>query len=103
MPNCFHLVRKGTTEAALLIKIDEEICELLGVPVHPKFWCLEWFDIIGFGIATGKSLGSQELRNFVASFIMTDEGPERLLKILTYLEENYTSNAWVEIGKSNGS
>lgn len=96
MPNCFRLTRKGEREPIALQKLDEELCGLLGESVHPKFWVIGWYAVIGFAIATGKKLGSTELREYVADM---PEETERLLKILDYLEENFTDEAWVEVGR----
>ena len=100
MPNHFQLIDKKTNKPVSLKEIDEEICDLIGVEVHPKFYggdLYNWFDIIGFQIAMGKPLGSKELRNYV-----TDDSPNgwsadhvaRGRLVLDYLENVYTSKAW---------
>ncbi len=95
MPNCFQLTKKGDTEASKLSDVDEAICKHLGVAPHPTRYVDYWFDSIGFGLATGRGqLGSQELREFVRGF-----SPSTLPKILKFLEENYTSSAWAEVGR----
>jgi len=102
MPSCFKLLDKQTKEAVSLNKIDEDICkEVLGVPVHEKKYgggyapgSFNWFDTIGFMIATGKPLGSQELRDhYLASDIWAEEAPV-IGKILDYLEARYTSHSF---------
>ena len=93
MPNCFQLFRKGSNEPASLQKVDEEICAHLQIPCDPKLWAHGWYNIIGFSIAMGCHLGSQELRDKVAR--VTDNDPD-VVKILTFLECCYSSDAWVE-------
>lgn len=96
----FQLIDNKTNEPVALNQVDEEICELLNVDVHPKFYGgdqYNWFNTIGFQIAIGKPLGSKELRDYV-----TDSSPNgwtadyaakgRL--VLDYLENTYTSRAW---------
>ena len=97
MPNCFSLTRKGESEPTDLVKVDEELCKHLGVECDPKHWTSYWYGSIGFHIACGKPLGSKELRD-VVEYIAGDDTPN-LLKCLNYLEEHFTSDAWVEIGR----
>lgn len=101
MPNCFQLFAKkadGTVESrpVILTFVDELICSNFGAEVHPTRWYYGWYDVIGFAIAMGKPLGSQELRDYVAD---RPANPEMLLWILDFLENHFSSNAWVEIGK----
>ena len=95
MPNCFQLTRVGETEPTVLTALDEEICRHLGVEVHPRFWVEGWYDTIGFQIAMGSRLGSEELRERVRDYPVRGRLPE----ILEYLERNFTSDAWAEIGR----
>jgi hypothetical protein len=96
VPNCFQLMRKDAPDKPVAFtKIDEELCELVGEPVHPKYWLCGWYDIIGFAIATGKALGSAELDERMKDYV--DEPV--LMQIYEHLKANYTSNAWVEIGR----
>jgi hypothetical protein len=101
MPNCYQLYRKGETRGgitptypATLQSVDEAICQHFGVPVHPKYWFRDWHNIIGFKIAMGSALGSSELRQWIT------ENADDLLDVLAFLETNYTSDAWAEIGRS---
>jgi hypothetical protein len=96
MPNCFSLTKKGETEPMRLVKVDEAICHEFGWDVHPTQWAYGWYNCIGFAIATGKPLGSQELRDEIASMPYM---PEALLVILDFLEREFTDNAWVEVGR----
>jgi len=99
MPSCFKLLDKQTKIAVSLSKLDEDICnEVLMVPVHQKKYgggyvngAFNWFDTIGFMIATGMPLGSEELRNhYLKSDLWSEEAPI-ISKILDYLETKYTS------------
>ena len=90
MPNCFQLIRKGETKPSVLARIDEEICAVMDEPVHPKFWCHGWYDVIGFLISLGRKFGPE----FRAE-IEKDYRPE-MLKIYDHLAEHYTSDAWYE-------
>jgi hypothetical protein len=96
VPNCFSLTRKGETEPMKLVKVDEAICQHFGWTPHMYRWAYNWYNIIGFEIACGKRLGSQELRDWVADM---PDSPEALLCILDFLEREFTDNAWVEIGR----
>lgn len=143
MPSCYQLFRKSDVEAQkaggpkaeplVLQKVDEEICAHMGVPVHPKTWCFDWHNVIGYELAcSSKKLGSQEMkdelenrRNATAYFDLRDlfklnakedttagqiqerireietgmEYYDALKKIHEFMAANYTSEAWVEIGK----
>lgn len=102
MPSCFQLLDKQTGEATSLSAIDNSICtEVLNVPTDERMYgggfvsgAFNWFDTIGFQIATGKSLGSQELRDhYLKSDLWADEAPV-ISKILDYLEARYTSHSF---------
>lgn len=90
MPNCFTLTKKGEDRPATLNSVDEAICEFLGRPVHEINWVCGWYDSIGLGFACGTSF--ERMRELFSEY------PD-LLKILGFLEENYTVNAWAEIGR----
>lgn len=79
----------------MLAKIDEDICMYLGKPVDPVEWYCDWFNIIGWAIAMGKELGSEQLRKYIREIIRADD-PIRadITRILSFLEENYTSRSW---------
>ena len=99
--NCFQLFSKVTKEPVSLNQIDEEICNVLEVPVHKTKYgggyekgSFNWYDTIGFQIATGKFLGSDELRDHYLKSDMWSEEASIIEKILNYLEDNYTSRAF---------
>jgi hypothetical protein len=95
MPNCFQLFKKDDVEQnpVSLVKLDQEICEHLGVETHPVRWRSGWHDTIGWGIAVmGHNLGTQELRDYIVEMPEQFEG--ELGKILAYLETNYSSRGF---------
>ena len=103
MANNFQLFPKGSNTAARLFDIDEEICtKVLNVPVHEKVYGgsgegrFDWFNTIGYLIASGRKLGSEELRLKVAEW--TENDPIGV-KVLAYLEENYSSKSFRTFGK----
>lgn len=89
MPNCFTLTRKGMSHPEKLPLIDDALCAHLGVTPDPTRYHQEWVDIEGFGFAMGKTM--DEIRAI-------DPSPERE-PIRQFLEQNYTVDAWAEIGR----
>ena len=89
MPNCFILTKKGESEPTSLVKVDEEICAAMNMLVDDKWWCCGWYDSIGLSIAIGKDW--DWMRNHFDS-------PETMA-IIDFLEENYVTDAWAEIGR----
>lgn len=103
MPNCFRLARKSDPEKTpmSLVKLDEELCKMLAMEVHPRQWCCGWYDVIGWAIAVeGFALGSETLRAYVKD--MPEQFGGGLMEILFYLEQNFTSDAWYESKSSQG-
>jgi len=95
MANYFQLFKKGSDLAEELNSVDEAICAHLGKQVHPEKYCCGWFDTIGYLIASGRPLGGDELRIKVNEWYEhSEEKLQVALKILTFLEENYTSTRW---------
>ena len=108
MPNCFRLYPNGSTEPAILQHVDAELCKHFGAEVHQEYWLEGWYNVIGFLIACKNDcdLGSDKLRREVAAWFdnypvdaETVQRLDNMLNILRYLEEHYTSDAWVEIGR----
>ena len=100
MPNCFDLTKKGEEAPMSLAKIDDEICAFLGVDPDPVKYHEGWFDSIGFKLATGKNF-DQIVENFKEQLLQfpDDEWLLKMIKITEYLKDNFTSKAWVEIGR----
>jgi hypothetical protein len=85
MPNAFLFRSKETGQPTQFIKIDEEICNHLGVPIHETQYYNSWYDIIGLAVAVGRKLNE----------IANDESyGETTRKIAAYLDSKYTSEAW---------
>lgn len=78
MPNCFILIPKGQEEEELLVTVDVE-CD-------PLYWHRGWADSIGLGLACGKTF--EQLREILPSMI----------DIIDFLDANYTTDAWAEVG-----
>lgn len=108
MPNCFQLFRIGSEskEPESLNQIDRELCQVLGLEEHPTIYVGCWFDMIGRDIAMGGTF--ETIRDDY--MVMRAEKPDDehnvrfyddLLKMLDYLEKNFTPNSWAEIGKRN--
>ena len=87
MPNAFSLTRKSDPAAGPtpLAKIDEEICQMLGVDVDPKLYAFGWYDVIGFRLAMGQSFAQikAEVQNY-----------KPMPQICDWLEENFVPDAW---------
>jgi hypothetical protein len=85
MPNCFTLTRKGAASAARFCDIDDELRTHFGEPPDAEHYLYGWYDSIGLALALGHDWNKQ--RELFA------ESPN-LLKVIAYLEEHYTSDAW---------
>lgn len=85
MPNCFQLLRDGV--AVTLATIDEEMCRHFGAQCDPVRYYEAWYDAIGWELAMGRSF--DQIRVTLAEY-------PQLVEIATWLEQNFTSNAWHE-------
>lgn len=113
MPNCFSLASKATGERVNLEEVDAGICELTDIAPHPERWCCDWYNTIGFLLATGSHLDRDDhkglslkkrLRNVF--FTYTDNPDEEVIspdkqeyltcleKIVDWMTERYTSDGW---------
>ena len=82
MPNCFQLLRNGTP--VNLVDVDKEMCKAFGAECDPDKWYRSWYNIIGFGLALGRTW--DDLREI---------DPEDV-DVVDWLEANYTVKAWAE-------
>ncbi len=104
MPNCFSLSRKGSTEFVFFQTVDEEMCKHFQVECDPVKYMSGWYDIIGFRLACGKSFSDQR-KIYQAEIDKPEHDADdkayysTLLMIVNWLEENFTSDAWVEVGR----
>ena len=90
MPNCFQLISKDTGQAERFADIDESLCAHLNKEVDEKEYLNYWYDVLGLGIACGKSF--DDLRN------RCQPDDELMLDIIDYLDQNYVPDAWAEGG-----
>lgn len=84
MPSCFALYYKDTNERASLMKVDEELCEFLGVPCDKERWVRDWYNTIGLSLAIGHSL--EKTKEFF---------PDKV-DIINYLVDHFYADAWHE-------
>ena len=101
----FQLIDKSTNEPVRLSSIDDEICRnVYNVEPHPRFYgsnVFNWYDTIGFMIASGMSLedGDNSVRNHYENSDMWKEELPIINQVIDYLQIKYTSRNWVSIGK----
>ena len=106
----FQLFRKlpnGETEndATSLSQIDREICEEFDLPLHPKLYVNGWFDVIGFGLATGKTWDdirantNKQIASTEAFDLECRESDLLTLRIVDFLEARFSPNCWFGRGK----
>ena len=68
-----------------LAEVDNTICQALGKPIHPVRWYLNWFNLLGFGLASGE--------DYVKLAKHYEDDPE-LLEVLAVLREKFTYYTW---------
>jgi len=88
MPNCIQFTSKTTSKTVSFVEIDEELCKMLGVKPHPTLFVESWYDLLGWPLSMGASLEKLQKE------FPKEEKP--LGKIISYLNEHYTVNAWYE-------
>ena len=101
MPACFQLIKRSDEAAGpvRLTVIDEELCQHFGVPVDPVKYMGDWYDMIGFRLAIGKSFAEirEEFLEHIEEFRAIGREAlfyEDALRILEYLETNFLSNSF---------
>jgi len=101
MPNCFNLTRKTDLDAGpvALAKVDEELCARFQEPVHETKWFRDWYNIIGFSVAMGRTLPE-----LIERYANPGEGDDKewyaeLYQVAEWLDANFTTSAWAEIGR----
>ena len=96
MSNCFQMTRKGRDKPMALQAIDDEMRVAFGEPADPKKWLWQWYNLVGLGLAMGKTW--EELRKMFGPDEDEDEDAfgERMLRVIDWLEQNFTADAWVE-------
>lgn len=97
MPNYFTLTRKNDLDAGpvKLSLIDEELCAAFNEPIHKKDYFCDWYNSIGFRLACGKSFAEiiEEFEGYSEEYYVW------AIHIAKWLDENFTKNAWAQIGK----
>lgn len=93
MPNCFQLLRDDAPVS--LNAIDEELCRHFGADCHPKHYYKNWYDIIGYDLAMGRTFDEIKHLLTIAGY---DDVPT-LVQIIEWLESRFTARSWVEIGR----
>lgn len=94
MAACFQIISKTTNEPVPLNQIDEEICNLIGAPVHDRRYggsgenAWDWFNTIGWDMAQNRSFA--EMREKYTKDAFYEEYMVRIIKIINYLEKKYT-------------
>lgn len=100
MPNCFQLTRKGDTHPSPLVLIDDLMCEHFGVDPDPVKYYYGWYDCIGFRLAMGKTFAEiiEQFNEYIAES-RSSEYYVVMIEIAKWLDANYTTDAWREIGR----
>jgi len=93
----FQLLDKTTGEAQSLSKVDDRIClEVFNCTPHEKVYggnVFNWFDTIGFQLASGKQLENEVYEYFKNSEWWQQELPI-IESVIKFLQDNYTSRSW---------
>jgi hypothetical protein len=102
MPVCFQLYPRGSSEPRRLQEVDDELRVHFNEPPDPDHWLGLWYDSIGLRLALGKNFA--QIREEFQSYLPPDPTAveripehalyEGLLRILNYLDDHYTVNAW---------
>ena len=101
MPSCFQLLDKVSNQPVSLSLVDELICrEVYQTEPHPKWYggdVFNWFDSIGFQIATGKSL--VQVREYYNSNPLWAEELPYIIPALIYIESNYNAKSFYAVNR----
>lgn len=92
MPNCFSLTRKTEPEKGPvnLQQIDDEMRVAFNQPPDAEHWYYCWYDCVGLPLACGKSF---------AWIKEQYDGDAEFLKVVQWLDDNFTVDAWATIGR----
>lgn len=115
MPNCIQFFRKGESEPIKLAALDDEVCAHIGAEPHSTQYVCGWFDCIAYRVATSDDTletVAQRLEEHSTCWphVVEDGDTKPISKtddmfarnlwmIACFLRDNFTTNAWVEIGK----
>ena len=87
MSRCFALTKKGENKPTKLQAIDDEMRVAFGAPPDSSQWFRGWYNIIGLGLAVGKTF--EQLTE-----LFNDDA--ELVAVIDYLAERYMSDCWRE-------
>ena len=90
MANYIQLHDKKSNEPESFAVIDEQLCAALNVPCDAKRYYCEWYDTIGY---SGKN-SIRAVITLIENFPEKLKSDVELIRALTWLDENYTLNAW---------
>ena len=98
MSNCFTLTRKGESKPANLQEIDDEMRQAFGEEPDADRWLLGWYDTIGCGLALGRDWAQlrEQFAEDPAESERTNMFRRRMLAVIDWLDEHYTTDAWAE-------
>lgn len=111
MPACYQLIPKGSNEPMYLHAVDAQLVWHFRAenPYNPWLgqraqaendevrWFADWNNVIGFLLATGNNF--DQIRAKLPEWTDDDEYRKLLVAICDYLQEQFTSNSWTEIGR----
>jgi hypothetical protein len=84
--------------------VDAEICAHFEAEVHPDDWYYNWYNVIAFWFALGKTWDetraiTEDQREYFASTGDKDDIVNVRLRIIDFMESRYQVNTWVSVGK----
>lgn len=91
MPNYIQLRDKNNNATPFAV-IDEQLCTALNVPCDANKYYCQWYEIIGY---SGKG-NIRAVITLIENFPEKLESDVELIRVLTWLDENYTLNAWAQ-------
>ena len=101
MANCFTLTPKGESKPASLQAIDDLMRIEFGEEPDADRWLWGWYDTLGPALAMGRTW--EQLRERFAEDPAESERTNmfrrRMLVVIDWLDEHYTTNAWAERGR----
>lgn len=84
----FRLYPKDGVEPAVLPKVDDALCQHLGITPHPKKYYHGWYDYVGFMLACGGT--------WIQILMQIDEwrekdqaGADKMEEVVLWLQSHY--------------
>jgi len=91
MPACFSLTSKDTGEKDTFQQVDDLMREHFKVAPDKDNWYFNWYNHFGVRLATGSTIAQLIEECTKNPWTIED------IKILEWLEENYTVDCWYEM------